>query len=159
MNIGNDAWACAGAWKPCQDCNYEGHLVGLGVINGQEALCPTCNVTGLYYVMPDEVRVPCSLTLRPLTGAEIVCPSCHGLGYTPAESLETWLEAIEVVYGPISIVGSEDGWEVVVTKGHAQGDNGLRPTLLAALKQALAAQGATLGEVSAMINLDPDKEE
>mgnify|MGYP001574360540 CR=1 FL=1 len=155
----NEAWACAGAWKPCELCG------GRGVVRDVpedpetlEVACSNCNGTGRSYVLQG-VRVPCSLTLRPLTGAEIVCPSCHGLGYTPAESLETWLEAIEVVYGPISIVGSEDGWEVVVTKGHAQGDNGLRPTLLAALKQALAAQGATLGEVSAMINLDPDKEE
>ena len=148
----NDAWACAGAWKPCDLDGYHGGPLWPDSPPSQD--CPDCHGTGRVYVLPDSVRVPCrqihnlrtERSIRTATCAEVAC-----LGWTPAESLETWLK--NPLAGWLLFVGSDSTAHVLLRGGllvWAESEQG-EPleALLSALRQALVAQGATLGQVPA----------
>ena len=160
----SEALACAGATKPCPNC--EGYRTGND--------CPSCHGTGRSYVLPDAVRVPCSncegvgiFTITVADGDESKnaheedepCTTCHGLGWTPVEGLEPWLDAIQALCGPMTCMdflpqGDGAGIRYILDldnpeTGYSDAAHGKSrvDAALAALKQALVAQGATLGSV------------
>ncbi len=164
------AWAVAGATRVCPGCSEDCVCRKPGSSKGCELCAQDQHPTGRVYVLPDAVRVECNggheipypelreetrgmtppQTLRPIFCADAGC-----LGWTPAGSLETWLDAALENY-KISLHIELGGRGIVcelrplylTLEWVSCGAVGLslRDVLLAALKQALVASGATLYE-------------
>ncbi len=151
-------WQLFMAKKPCPEPPFS--VPGTAFVRHHCSDC-VCKGSCEVFVFGDSVRVPCFPHL--IRG----CQGCHGLGYTPARDLETWLEVVSRTWHdhhgtPCSIDltsyrvdedAKEDIVVCVLVNGHgweqeADGETHME-ALLAALKQALVATGAKLAEVPA----------
>ncbi len=105
---------------------------------GQWVECSICKGTGQVYLLPNTVRVPCpgdysisqwTVLTQPShgnlsKGEYIKSCNCHGLGWTPPESLAVWLETLVKPLGvSIAFCHRDSGVELKLTIARAAGDD------------------------------------
>ncbi len=170
MTTTNPGIQAAGAWKPDNFCSGTGYtrepLTGEGQGGADldaKYICSMCKGTGRIYALPDSVRVSC---------VAIACINghiaggwphsvCHGLGYTPSDRLEVWLEAARKMMVERRWVLSPEihAWYILEVNSYRTPEEGIKykdfeeiargNTPLYALQQALVlvleADGFTMG--------------
>ena len=145
MTVDQDKHACAFATKECPACKD-------GIADRSYGHFDLCNGSGRVRVLTG-VTEKCRRMVHdgtyPNTYENTKECVCHGLGEVPTDDLEKWLEAIAL--RGWRVLFEEDGVSFYREESlpHVWQQGFGRPfhALLSALKQALVADGAELGQI------------
>ena len=105
-------WKLAGAKRECPNLYLHTMQDSPDNAVARSYTCKVCQGTGQVYVLSAIVRVPCWVCLITKEPYGVIacpahpgkghCANCHGLGYTPSESLEVWAMAAWDIMGDLS---------------------------------------------------------